>query len=89
METDELKKLIKQLLIEIIEENTKTKDINVNIDLVSLDVAHEILLHKFYKKSYLYELVMKSKIPHHKVGNFTYFSMAELEEWIKHKKPKV
>ena len=45
-------------------------------------------LNKFYKKPYIYELVMKNKIPHHKIGKHTYFSIIELEEWLQKTKPK-
>jgi excisionase family DNA binding protein len=75
----------------VIEEENKS-NVNTNpvdvADLLRLDAAYDALLHKLYKKPYNYELVMKNKIPYHKVGNYTYFSLTELHQWLKHKKPK-
>jgi excisionase family DNA binding protein len=83
MEIDELKKLIKELISEVLDEKV------INKNLVTLNIAYETLLNKFYKKPYIYELVMKNKIPHHKIGKHTYFSIIELEEWLQKTKPKV
>lgn len=90
MNRDELKEIMRELLTELLEENPNSVNPNsVNTDdLLRLDAAYDILLHKFYKKGYIYELVMKNKIPHHKIGKHTYFSLIELEEWLKKNKPK-
>jgi excisionase family DNA binding protein len=91
MNRDELKEIMRELLTELLEENSNFVNPNNSVDaddLLRLDAAYDKLLHKFYKKGYIYELVMKNKIPHHKIGNYTYFSLTELHQWLKHKKPK-
>lgn len=92
MNRDELKEIMRELLTELLEENSNFVNPNNSVDaddLLRLDAAYDKLLHKFYKKGYIYELVMKNKIPHHKIGKHTYFSIIELEEWLQKTKPKV
>ena len=86
MNKEELKNMVRELIIEILTESPEIKV--TDTDLMPLDIAYDKLLHKFYKKGYIYELVMKNKIPHHKIGNYTYFSLIELHQWLKNKKPK-
>jgi excisionase family DNA binding protein len=58
----------------------KSLFLSAKSDFIPLDQAAEYLQ---FKKSYLYNLISKKKIPHYKPnGKKVYFNKLELNQWI-------